>query len=151
MIKILIVTLLVALALSRSYPMFKQCDPRWGGEQLGTSSGTICSAGSLVSSVAMSLAGTGLSSDPLSLNAYLKAIAGGYINGDTLNWFAINPMGLTFEDKIQNNQIKHYLDLGKVIFCNVRNGKHWVLAYGWTDDSILVNDPNYDLQSYQLS
>ncbi len=99
----------------------------------------------------MSLAGTGHTFDPLSLNTYLKAIEGGFKDEDTLNWFAINPLGLTFEDKVPNYKITTYLDQGKVIFCNVQNGKHWVLAYGYNGNNIFINDPNYDLKSYSLS
>lgn len=40
---------------SYGWTEYKQCDSRWGGNQLGTCSQTICSAGCAMSSVAMIL------------------------------------------------------------------------------------------------
>ena len=34
--------------------------------------------------------------------------------------------------------------------CNVRNGRHWVLATGYSGDNIFINDPNYTTPSYTL-
>lgn len=149
MFKTIALALLVTLALSRSYPMFKQCDSRWGSQQLGTSSNTICSAGCLMSSAAMALSGTGHGYDPSSLNSWLKA-NGGYVSGDLFVWGSINRLGLTYEGKVANSQIKSKLDQGKVVICNVHNGGHWVLAYGYSGDNILVNDPGYSTTSYSL-
>lgn len=150
MFKTLALALLVTLALSRSYPMYKQCDSQWGSQQLGTSSNTICKAGCLMSSAAMALAGTGHSYNPSTLNAWLKS-HGGYVSGDLFVWGSINSLGLTFEGKVANSQIKTKLDQGKVVICNVHNGGHWVLAHGYSGDNILVNDPGYNVQSYALS
>lgn len=66
-------------------------------------------------------------------------------------WGSINSLGLTFEGKVANSQIKAKLDQGKVVICNVHNGGHWVLAYGYNGDNILVNDPGYTTTSYTLS
>ena len=52
---------------------------------------------------------------------------------------------------MSNSQIKSKLDAGKVVICNVHNGGHWVLAYGYSDDNILVNDPGYMVASYPIS
>ena len=56
--------LLVALVAARNYPMYKQCDSRWGNQKLGTSAKTICDAGCAMSSVAMALGGIGKSYNP---------------------------------------------------------------------------------------
>lgn len=148
--KIAIFALLVVGILTRTYPMYKQCDNAWRNEQLGTSSNTICSAGCLMSSAAMALAGTGHSFNPSTLNAWLKG-HGGYVSGDLFVWGSINPLGLTWEGKVSNSQIKAKLDQGRVVICNVHNGGHWVLAYGYNGDNILVNDPGYATTSYTLS
>jgi hypothetical protein len=66
--KIVIFVLLIVGIFTRTYPMYKQCDPAWKNEQLGTSSNTICSAGCLMSSASMALAGTGHSFNPSTLN-----------------------------------------------------------------------------------
>ena len=150
MYKILTLALLVTLALSRTYPVFKQCDSRWGSDRLGTSSNTICSAGCLMSSMSMALAGTGHGYNPQTLNRWLTS-NGGYVSGDLFVWGAVNSLGLTYEGKVSNGQIKAKLDQGKVVICNVHNGGHWVLAYGYSGDNILVNDPGYSTTSYSLS
>lgn len=150
MLKTFVLALLVALALGRTYPMYKQCDARWANEQLGTSSNTICKAGCAMSSLAMGLAGTGHNYNPSSLNQWLKG-NGGYVSGDLLVWGSVTRLGLTFEGKVSNSQIKSKLDQGRVVICNVHNGGHWVLAYGYSGDNILVNDPGYSTTSYSLS
>lgn len=98
----------------------------------------------------MALAGTGHSFNPSTLNAWLKG-HGGYVSGDLFVWGSINPLGLTWEGKVSNSQIKAKLDQGRVVICNVHNGGHWVLAYGYNGDNILVNDPGYTTTSYTLS
>jgi len=150
MLKTFLLALLVALALGRTYPMYKQCDSRWANEQLGTSSNTICKAGCTMSSAAMALAGTGHNYNPSTLNQWLKA-NGGYVSGDLFVWGSLNKLGLTFEGKVSNSEIKSKLDAGRVVICNVHNGGHWVLAYGYSGDNILVNDPGYSTTSYSLS
>ena len=47
--------------------------------------------------------------------------------------------------------MKKNLDAGYVVILNVRNGGHWVLATGYSGDTIKVNDPGYDKSSYALS
>lgn len=150
MIKIFTLALLVTLALTRNYPMFKQCDSRWANERLGTSSNTICKAGCLMSSCSMALAGTGHSYNPSTLNKWLTSNKG-YVSGDLLVWGALTPLGLSFEGKVGNSQIKAKLDQGKVVILNVHNGGHWVLAYAYSGDNIMVNDPGYSTTSYSIS
>lgn len=103
-----------------------------------------------MSSASMALAGTGKNYNPSTLNAWLKG-HGGYVSGDLFVWNSINAIGLTFQGKVANSQIKTQLDQGKVVICNVHNGGHWVLAYGYSGDNILVNDPGYSTTSYALS
>lgn len=52
---------------------------------------------------------------------------------------------------MSNSQIKSNLDAGKVVILNVHNGGHWVLAYAYSGDNIMVNDPGYSTTSYALS
>ena len=93
--KLLFMSLLVVLALSRTYPMFKQCDGRWGNEELGTSGETICKIGCLLSSIAMGLSGTGHSYDPGQLNKWLKANGG--ISGPQINYNKLSEIGLGYD------------------------------------------------------
>jgi len=52
--KIIIIIVLFTIA-SSGFVLYKQCDTRWGSQQLGTCSETICSAGCLMTSLAMAL------------------------------------------------------------------------------------------------
>lgn len=53
--------------------------------------------------------------------------------------------------KVSNSKITTSLDAGKIVICNVRNGTHWVIATSYTIDSIVVNDPGYNVATYALS
>ena len=54
--KVVILSALVTLATTQAnYPLFNQCDSRWGTDPIGNSTRTICRAGGLISSVAMVL------------------------------------------------------------------------------------------------
>ncbi|MCB0369154.1 MAG: C39 family peptidase [Bdellovibrionales bacterium] len=143
-------TLLIVLAASRSYPLYKQCDSRWGNEQLGTSSNTICKAGCLMSSVAMALSGIGKSYNPSTLNTWLKG-HGGYVSGDLFVWGSVNSLGLKYQGKVSNSNIASSLSAGHVVILNVHNGGHWVLATSMSGSTIYVNDPGYSTSSYTLS
>jgi hypothetical protein len=150
MLKAVLLLALVAISLGRNYPLFKQCNPDWANEQLGYSSDTICSAGCLMSSASMALAGTGHWVNPSILNQWLKT-HGGYVSGDLFVWGSLSPFGLIYQGKVANYQIKSQLDQGRIVIVNVMNGAHWVLAYGYNGDNILVNDPGFNVGSYYLS
>lgn len=148
--KIILLAAILVLSACRTYPMFKQCDSRWGSERLGTSTNTICKVGSLISSVSMALAGIGKSYNPSSLNTWLKG-NGGYINGDRFVWGAVNSLGLSYVGKIANANIQSSLNAGDIVILNVLNGTHWVLATSMSGSTISVNDPGYSTVSYTLS
>ena len=151
MFRVCVLAILFALALSYSFPMYKQCDSKWGSQPLGTGGGkTICQAGCLMSSAAMALAGTGHSYNPETLNRWLIN-NGGYASGNLYVWAAINKLGLTFGGFVGNSAIKSNLDNKKIVILNVHGGGHWVLATGYSGDSIKVNDPGYSTTSYTLS
>ena len=151
MYRITLLAILVALALTYNFPMYKQCDSKWGSQQLGTGGGkTICQAGCLMSSAAMALAGTGHSYNPETLNRWLIS-NGGYASGNLYVWAAINKLGLTFGGFVSNSAIKSHLDNKKIVIMNVHNGGHWVLATGYSGDSIKVNDPGYSTTAYSLN
>ena len=89
---------LIFWAFGRNYPMYKQCDPAWAHDQLGTSTtNTICSAGCAMSSVAMGLSGVGSNYNPGTLNQWLKG-HGGYVSGDLIVWGSVAPLGPTFTE-----------------------------------------------------
>jgi hypothetical protein len=130
--------------------MYKQCDAKWGKDQLGTSSNTICKAGCLMSSIAMSLAGTGRSDNPGTLNKWLTS-HGGYVSGDLFVWASVNSLGIKYIGKVSNSNIASSLSAGHIVILNVHNGGHWVLATSMTGSTISVNDPGFSTTSYSLS
>jgi hypothetical protein len=82
--------------------MYKQCDPRWANDRMGTSSETICAVGCLLSSVAMATYSCGcIYNSPASLNHWLS-LNGGYVNGDNFLWGSITPFKFIFEGKVSN-------------------------------------------------
>lgn len=149
-VKVVIFAILAVLAIARNYPMYKQCDSRWGNEQLGTSSNTICKAGCLMSSVSMALAGIGKGYNPGTLNTWLKG-HGGYVSGDLFVWGSVSPLGLSYVGKVSNSNIASNLAANHVIVLNVHGGAHWVLATSMSGSTIYVNDPGYSTSSYTLS
>ena len=150
MIKYLLAAAILFLATARTYPLYKQCDSKWGSEHLGTSSKTICQAGCAMSSLAMGLAGIGKNYNPSTLNTWLKG-HGGYVSGDLLVWGSVTSLGLSFIGKVANSQIAPGLSAGHVVILNVHNGGHWVLATGISGSKISVNDPGFSTSSYDMS
>jgi hypothetical protein len=148
--KILVLVLAVALASARNYPMYKQCDSKWGNEHLGTSANTICKAGCLMSSIAMALSGIGKNYNPGTLNTWLKG-HGGYVSGDLFVWGSVSSLGLKYIGKVSNANIASSLSAGHIVVVNVHGGAHWVLATSMSGSTIHVNDPGYSTTSYTLS
>lgn len=143
--------MLVAAVCTRTYPYFKQCDPTWANNPLGTGNSTICKSGGLVTCAAMALNGaTAHKVNPATLNAWLKQNKG-YTLGDHFVWASINTLGLIFEGKVDNSQIKPNLDKGKVVIVNEHSGGNWALANSYNGDNIIVNDPYYNTTTYSLS
>lgn len=149
--KVILLAILATGVLGIDFPLYKQCDSKWGQEQLGTSSKTICSSGCTVSSAAMMLYALGNTQlDPSTLNKWLIENKG-FDRGNNFVWGSISKFGVSFYGFISNSQIKEFLDQGKFLILNVRSGGHWVLATGYSGDTIYVNDPGYSVESYTLS
>lgn len=139
---------------SNGWTMYKQCDSRWSGNQLGTCSDTICSAGCAMSSVAMILATKGAGKDPGSLNSWLKG-HGGYSSGCLINWGSVDALGYTKYQGKQSpseSEICNGLAAGHGLVANVHNGGHWVLLTGCAGNNVFyVNDPGYSTTTYKHS
>lgn len=118
---------------SSDWVMYKQCDSRWGGNQLGYCAGTnVCAAGCAMSSVAMMLASKGVGLDPGSLNSWLIS-NGGYADGCDIIWSVPDRWGVTSFQGIETaneSEICNGLAQGHGIIANVMNGGHWVLLTG---------------------
>ena len=143
----------VLLAVSAAYPLFKQCDSRWGSNKLGTSAKTVCQAGCLMSSVAMVLNDcgktvNGQSANPGNFNSWLVS-NGGYVSGNLFVWGATSKFGLSFVGfSSDHNQIRNHFKAGKAVILNVNNGGHFVLMTGISGTNYLVNDPGFAKTSY---
>jgi len=133
-------------------PLWKQCDSRWGGQQLGTCSGTtICSAGCAMTSVAMYLSYRGWGGNPGTLDKWLTQ-NGGYAGGCNIYWGKVDALGYT---KCMGNEWPTYQEVcngvnnGHGIVICVHNGGHYVLVTGCLGNNIYqVNDPGYSTTQY---
>lgn len=142
-------------ATSNGWTMFKQCDSKWGSQELGTcSSNTICSAGCAMSSVAMILATKGSNKDPGSLDSWLTQ-NGGYSGGCNINWASVDALGYTTFVGKQNPTYQEMCDglsAKHGLVANVHNGGHWVLLTGCNGNNVFeVNDPGYSTTTYSRS
>nr|ACL36505.1 sexual maturation-related protein [Euplotes aediculatus] len=123
---------------------YKQCDAAWKDIKMGDK--TICQAGSLTTSMSMALRKRGKKidgreSNPGTLNAWLKT-HGGY-SGNLFVWGSVAPLGLKFLYHTTNHtNIRNCIceDTCEAIL-NVENGKHYVLATGFSGPIYKVNNP----------
>jgi len=57
-----------------------------------------------------------------------------------------------FAGFVSKDNVKTALSQGKHLIININSGRHWVLAKGYSGDTIYVNDPYYQSKtSYQVS
>jgi len=129
-----------------NYPLYKQCDGRWGGDKLGASS-TICRVGCLMSSMAMAMQGLGKKINgqnvtPKNLNAFLMG-NGGY-SGNLFVWGAVSRFGFSYLGQpTAIATIKQHICNNRVVIMQVDQGRHWVLAKSVNaDGSIGIMDPS---------
>lgn len=162
------------------YPLYKQCDPRWGKDVIVST--TVCAVGCLMSSTSMAIGGkditvAGHSSNPGSLNSWLKA-NGGYTSGNDLIESVIpkvDPRHISWPadamhptNNIPVAHIVEYLKQGRPVIANVMKGAHFVLVTGWEGseqlqtnvrggdayagvDTLYVNDPGFNRDTYSYS
>lgn len=98
----------------------------------------------------MALTGIGRSYNPSNLNTWLNNHTG-YFNNDLIIWGSVSSLGLEYVGRIGNEKIKAAMDKKEVVMLNVMNGDHWVLATSMKGDTIFVNDPLFNTDSYELS
>lgn len=149
MLRIFLLLTLLALAVSRTYPVYKQCDSSWAKEQLGTSNETICSQGSLITSVAMALKGVDKNFNPSTLNTWLKNNKG-YIGGSLFVWNSINSLGLVFQGHVGIAQIRASFDAGKVVIVEVKATGDWGVMTGYKDQTININESKKGATHYEI-
>ncbi|KAA0156399.1 hypothetical protein FNF29_01191 [Cafeteria roenbergensis] len=152
------------------FPLYKQCDPRWGGNQMGTRGpgerSTICGEGCAMTSVSMALAGLGVdladrAVRPDSLNSWLEDNHGYVcIAGDCNNLVLSAPnrvpssrlQFVSEHDKPELDDMRAAVEKGDTIFvAHVHDSGHFVLVTGVDSDSrdrFEVNDPFYNSTWY---
>ncbi len=162
------------------YPLYKQCDPRWGKDIIVST--TVCAVGCLMSSTSMAIGGKHIAvgghiSDPGTLNSWLKA-NGGYTSGNDLIESVVpkvDPRHISWPadamhptNNIPVTHIIEYLKQGRPVIANVMHGHHFVLVTGWDAseetpaavrgadvysgvDTLFVNDPGFDRNTYSYS
>jgi len=110
-------------------PDWRQCDGRWGSDQLGTCSDTICSAGCAITSVSMFLSYRGYGGNPGTFNNWLRN-NGGYASGCLIYWAKPDDLGFTHFNGQQNpdySTVCASVERKNGIVANVNNGGHYVL------------------------
>jgi hypothetical protein len=161
----LLVASLAAAQAFRSYPLFKQCDPAWGSNQMGVAGNgersNICGEGCAMSSLSMAMNGLGVTIDgdaanPGTFNSWLEANSGylcldGDCNNLVLN--AVSGINATIQlvgeqPKPSIQEIQAGLLQGDTIYiAHVHNNGHFVLLTGFdaaAPDSFDVNDAFYN-------
>lgn len=132
-------------------PYFSQCDSAWGKDILGTCSQyNICQQGCAISSVAMVFKYFGINTNPGSINQWLKA-NGGYAAGCLINWSTaanLSPANLTFIARVTTQdwaRLRYEISSGYPVILEVPfpNGQHFVVATGYSGDTVFINDPYY--------
>jgi len=151
-----------------AYPLFKQCDPRWGNDLMVTT--TICAVGCLMSSTSMALNGHNIptnateAANPGTFNYWLRNDSG-YDGGNDFEEDSINTLdpghvswsdatGMHRSRDVPFAQVQAMLLRKEPVILNVDNGRHFVLAIGWFAgdlDTLLVNDPGFDRGNYSYA
>jgi hypothetical protein len=154
------------------YPLFMQCDPRWGQDLMGGTNpthDTICIQGCAMSSVSMALNGKGYTINgteinPGTLNKWLRAHHGYHcISGNCNNLVLDAPNGISpdhikfisEEEKPTVEVIKGWITrTNPVAIAHIQRLRHFVLVIGFDRDNrtaFYVNDPFYHTNIYDYS
>ena len=139
-----------AIYSNRNDPNWKQFDPKWKDNLMGSK--TIGQVGCAMTSVSILLRMTGLTQShfsPAVLNTYLRTHNG--YTGNSIYWSAMNNYvdswkyvdggTLTGSDNNKIKTIKKLLDEGYYLVISVKNNGHWVAATGYSGKEILMSDP----------
>lgn len=144
MFKVIILLSLAVASLAHSFPHYFQCDRRWKEEKVGTGQECMCNAGSLVSSIAMMMAGKNVEIgrdlvDPKSLNEWLTKHSG-YTHNNLFVWDSLDSFGFDYKGRyMDSSDIKSKMYDEKICVLNV--GGMWVLATGSYAGGFVVQDP----------
>ncbi len=123
---------------------FSQCDPSWGGEYMGSSTDTICYAGSLLTSLAMMLSAEDKTVTPKTLDDYLTANSK-YIGGSLIPFAAADGYGTSFRFASPTmtfslSTLKAELDLGNPVLLNTYGGTAWCVVFEYANQGTEYGD-----------
>ncbi len=129
-------------------PSFRQNDPRWGDDLLGTTEGTLGGEGCAVSSTAMVMAFYGLDTDPQRLNKFLNEREGytpqGWIYWEKAAELAPEKVRHVYEDAASHRLLDSNLRRGNPVIAKLRLASgitHFVVVAGKDGFDYLTQDP----------
>lgn len=139
-----------------SVPVYKQSDPRWGRQLLGTSEVDLADYGCAITCVAMvdSKFDPANPWNPGQVDEWFTKHEG-YVNGNLVAWDRINRLlpntlwqgrDWTPNTPAPIQKIKNHLNAGGLVILEVRFGgnpnlMHFVVGVGFNGDDIIYNDP----------
>jgi hypothetical protein len=134
--------------LELKVPIFRQSDPKWGQDKLGTTPASLAAEGCAVASAAMVLAAYGIDTDPGRLNKYLTENAG-YVGTGWIVWEkAAEISGGKFEKAYEDPPsfwlIDNNLRAGNPVIAKLRakdGTNHFVVICGKDGYDYLTSDP----------
>eukprot|EP00823_Brevimastigomonas_motovehiculus_P005125 TRINITY_DN359_c0_g1_i1.p1 TRINITY_DN359_c0_g1~~TRINITY_DN359_c0_g1_i1.p1 ORF type:complete len:236 (+),score=30.50 TRINITY_DN359_c0_g1_i1:25-708(+) len=178
MFVIVLLCFAAAFAAQLNYPLYKQCDPKWGDRELGTADecnacgkkpATICREGCAMTSLSMGLAGNNVTIDDSgvvitsgTMNDWVRAHQGYYcIGGDCNNLKLTVPekvskkFNIQFIGEDQKPSVdilrKWVLNPGYIVIPHLYKLHHFILATGVDakeTNKFYVNDPAFDTKFY---
>mmetsp|Transcript_5837 Transcript_5837/g.12874 ORF Transcript_5837/g.12874 Transcript_5837/m.12874 type:complete len:208 (+) Transcript_5837:33-656(+) len=152
-----------------AFPVFKQCDPRWGSDEMVTT--TVCKVGCLMSSISSALNGRGYTldgaaADPGTLNAWLRK-NDGYDGSNDLKESVIpliSPQHMSWNctwcgayrtpAALKPSDVQQWITEGRIVIANVDAGHHFVLVTGYdpkNSSHFYVNDSGFARNCYPYS
>lgn len=129
-------------------PMFKQWNPTWSKQTLGTTSSPMGSTGCTVCSLAMALSSKGFQFDPGSLNEQLTTHHA-FTPAGLLIWSGVSAvtngsLRAHLDDRPTHGTIDSQLAAGNPVLAKVLYDNrvwHWVLITGKSATEYLIHDP----------
>ena len=149
---------LSVLEKGQEFPLFLQWDPRWGYAEYGENNIGLSGCGPTCVSMALYYLLGDESITPDKVAEYSME-NGYYVMGTGTAWALLEAMPAEYGIKVTQpskteQNMKNELDAGGVIICSMKagdftDGGHFVVIYGYDEDSFLINDSNCVARSRQ--
>lgn len=149
-------------SVTGDFQSWLQCDNRWRDIPLGNSSHTICSAGCMVTSVAIQImkSGTQLLVDDFNPGVFVKTLTqnsgfvGALFANNSASWSSLAPNFKIVETNVQlpsgreakTKVLKQLIDDGYYVILTVKaNQGHWVALDRVEGETVYIMDPASDI------